>query len=298
MNRSLLSDLAAFAVVARTRNFRRAAAELNVSPSALSHCQRGLEEKLGIRLLNRTTRSVTPTEAGEQLLLRLQPALRDIEDALDEINQFRDSPIGHLRLNVPQECARLIIAPLMASYIKTNPNMQLEVISDNALVDIVAEGFDAGVRFGESIDRDMVAIPISKPLRMTVVASTDYLAQHGIPQTPDELSQHTGILYRYENGSIWTWEFIKNQETISIRVNAPIITNDLALMIRAAEDGIGLAYIFELQVEEQLKTGKLVKVLEDWCPPIPSLYLYYPSRRQMPAGLRAFIKNIQDLNHN
>ncbi len=297
MNRSLLNELATFSTVAQTRSFRRAAAELGISPSALSHCMRNLEEKLGIRLLNRTTRSVAPTEAGERLLNRLQPALSDIADALEEINQFRDSPVGHLRLNVPRECARLIIAPLMASYINANPGMKLEIITDDALVDIVAEGFDAGVRFGECIDRDMVAVPISDAMKMVVVASPDYLAKHGTPDTPYDLSDHIGILYRYESGNIWHWEFSKNNEIVNVKMNGPIVTNDLTVMIRAAEDGIGLAYIFEQQVTEALKTGKLVKVIEHWCPPIPGLYLYYSSRRQMPAGLRAFIKNIQNLNN-
>jgi len=204
-----LADLDAFAAVARHRNFRKAAAERGVTPSALSHAMRALEERLGVRLLNRTTRSVTPTEAGEQLLGRLAPALREVVDALDDLNAFRATPQGRLRLNVPRPAARLLLAPLLARFLAAHPRIALEIVTDDGLVDIVAGGFDAGIRFGESLAPGMVAVPIGPPQRLVVVASCAYLARHGTPATPRDLHGHACIGRRFPSGALYAWEFAR-----------------------------------------------------------------------------------------
>ena len=293
MSNPRLPDLISFATVARLRSFRGAALELGVSASALSHAVRGLEERLGVRLLNRTTRSVTPSQAGQRLLERLGPALRDIDDALDDVNTFRDTPIGTLRLNVPRSAAHLLLAPLMARYLAAHPQMRLEITTDDGLVDIVAGGYDAGVRFGESLQGDMVAVPLGPPQRLVVVGSPAYLAKHGAPATPRELRAHACIRFRFPSGKFYRWEFAKGGQALEIDVDGPLALGEAELMIRAAEDGVGLACALDVQVEPRVQSGALVRVLEDWCPMIPGFYLYYPSRRQMAGGLRAFVEMIR-----
>jgi DNA-binding transcriptional LysR family regulator len=285
-----LSDLHAFAVVARLRSFRRAATELGVSPSALSHSLRGLEERLGVRLLNRTTRSVTPSEAGQRLLARLAPALRDIGDALEDINDFRDTPAGTLRLNVPRSAAHTLLAPLISKYLAAYPQMQVEVAVDDGLIDIVAGGFDAGVRFGESLQGDMVAVPLGPRQRLAVVASRAYLKSRGTPQTPHDLARHNCIRHRFPSGRYYHWEFERAGVAVQVDVQGSLTLGEQELMLRAAEEGVGIACTFEALAQPRLKARKLARVLEDWCPPMPGYYLYYPSRRQMPAGLRAFVE--------
>ena len=289
MNLASLADLQAFAAVARLRSFRQAAAELGVSPSALSHALRGLETRLGVRLLNRSTRSVAPTEAGERLLSRLSPALQDIHGALDEINAFRDSPLGTLRINAPHAACELVLAPLVARFITTHPGMRVELVADNAFVDIVATGFDAGVRFGESLQQDMVALPLGPAQRFVVVASPAYLAAHGTPLCPRELQQHRCIRIRFTNGSFYRWEFARGNEQLEIEVDGPLAVAEMSLMIDAAERGLGLAYVYAQYAAAPVAAGRLVTVLDDWCPEIPGFYLYYPSRKLMPAGLKAFV---------
>jgi len=293
MSNPRLPDLISFATVARLRSFRGAALELGVSASALSHAVRGLEERLGVRLLNRTTRSVTPSQAGQRLLERLGPALRDIDDALDDVNTFRDTPIGTLRLNVPRSAAHLLLAPLMARYLAAHPQMRLEITTDDGLVDIVAGGYDAGVRFGESLQGDMVAVPLGPPQRLVVVAAPAYLTRHGAPATPRELRAHACIRFRFPSGKFYRWEFAKGGQALEIDVDGPLALGEAELMIRAAEDGVGLACALDAQVEPRVQSGALVRVLEDWCPMIPGFYLYYPSRRQMAGGLRAFVEMIR-----
>ena len=293
MSNPRLPDLISFATVARLRSFRGAALELGVSASALSHAVRGLEERLGVRLLNRTTRSVTPSQAGQRLLERLGPALRDIDDALDDVNTFRDTPIGTLRLNVPRSAAHLLLAPLMARYLAAHPQMRLEITTDDGLVDIVAGGYDAGVRFGESLQGDMVAVPLGPPQRLVVVAAPAYLTRHGAPATPRELRAHACIRFRFPSGKFYRWEFAKGGQALEIDVDGPLALGEAELMIRAAEDGVGLACVLDAQVEPRVQSGALVRVLEDWCPMIPGFYLYYPSRRQMAGGLRAFVEMIR-----
>ena len=289
MQRAAVSDLSAFVAVATHRSFSRAAAELGLSPSALSHTVRSLEERLDLRLLNRTTRSVAPTEAGERLLERLRPALRDIDDALEDANAFRAKPAGRLRLNVPRSAALLLLAPVMTRFITAYPQMRLEITTEDRLVDIVASGYDAGVRFGESVERDMVAVRIGPDLRMAVVGSPAYFRRHPKPVKPRDLHGHACIRFRLPSGAIYRWEFEKKGEVLEVEVDGPLTLSDQQVMLQAALDGAGLAIVLESHARPHLKARQLVRVLADWCPPFPGYFLYYPSRRQVPAGLRAFI---------
>jgi DNA-binding transcriptional LysR family regulator len=284
-----LNDLQAFAVIARLQSFRQAAVELHVSPSALSHTMRGLEERLGVRLLNRTTRSVAPTAAGAQLLARLSPALLDIESALDGVNAFRDSPLGTLRINAPHAAAELVLAPLVTRFLTSHPGMTVDLVSDDGLVDIVAAGFDAGVRFGESLQQDMVALPLGGRQRFIVVASPDYLARRGVPEHPRDLGHHACMDIRFPSGASYRWEFAKEGANLEVEVTGPLALNDMRLMVDAAEAGLGLAYVYAQYAQVGLENGQLRQVLADWCPEIAGFYLYYPSRKLMPAGLKAFV---------
>jgi len=284
-----LADLYAFVAVARHRNFRRAAAERGVSASTLSQSLRGLEERLGVRLLNRTTRSVAPTEAGEELLSRVVPALSEVAEAVDGVNRFRDSPSGTLRLNAPTVVVELIIAPLIATFLARHPHMKVEIAAEDVFVDVVERGFDAGVRFGESLARDMIAVPLGPPRRFVVVAAPGYVAAHGRPALPNELLNHACIRYRFLNGTTMPWEFEKDGETLRIMPDGPLTTSNTRLAVSAAEGGVGFAHTFEDYVRPAIESGRLVSVLDDWCASFPGPFLYYPSRRHMPSGLRAFI---------
>ncbi|PTQ13126.1 LysR family transcriptional regulator [Sphingomonas oleivorans] len=288
-----LSELDAFACVARHRSFRRAAIERGVSPSALSHTLRILEERMGVRLLHRSTRSVMPTEAGEKLLARLAPALAEIDAAVEGINAFRDRPVGTLRLNVSRSVARLMMPPLVARFHALCPEVRLEIVTDDGFVDIVAQGFDAGVRFGESLARDMVAIPFGPMQRFAVVGAPAYLERRGIPASPRELPGHACIARRYPSGALYSWEFERGDEAIEVAVTGPLVVDDADVTQRAAEEGLGLAFLHETQVLDALRCGRLMRVLEDWCPPFPGYFLYYSSRRQMTAALRAFIDMVR-----
>jgi DNA-binding transcriptional LysR family regulator len=289
-----LNDLHAFAAVARTRNFRQAATELGVSPSALSHALRGLEARLGVRLLNRTTRSVAPTEAGERLLARLAPALDEITQALAAIEDLRASPSGTLRINAPRAACDWVLAPLVPLFLARHPGMRVELVGDDSLVDIVARGFDAGVRFGESLQQDMVAVPLGPPQRFVVVASPGHLARHGRPTHPRELIEHPCIRLRFPNGTCYRWEFAQGEERIEVAVDGPLALGDMRLMVQAAEQGLGLAFVYQQYVQQGLDAGRLVSVLDDWRPAEPGFFLYYPSQRLVPAGLRAFIELVRE----
>jgi DNA-binding transcriptional LysR family regulator len=284
-----LRDLAAFAAVARTRNFRRAAAEQQVSASALSQRLRDLEERLGVRLLHRTTRSVALTEAGEMLLERIGPALRDVGAALDQIRGLRAVPSGRLRINAPAPAVELVLAPMVAPFLAAYPLIDLEVVAQTRLIDIVAEGFDAGIRYGEHLAQDMVAVPLGPPQHYAAVATPDYWARHGTPLQPHDLLAHRCIATRYESGVIPDWEFEKAGRTVRITPRGPLRVNSIALALRAARDGLGVLLIFRDYVEDDLAAGRLVGVLTDWCEPFPGPFLYYPSRRQPPPALRAFL---------
>lgn len=282
------ADLDAFIAVVRHRNFRRAAKERGVAASTLSQSVRDLEEQLGVRLLNRTTRSVTPTEAGLKLSSRLSPIFAEMTEAIDEVNGFRDTPTGTLRLNVPG-AAQPILAPMIARFLREHPAIRLEITVDNSLIDVFAQGFDAGVRYDESLALDMIAVPIGPPQRFTVVASPDHIRRHGMPARPEELLHRPCIRYRFMSGTILPWEFEKDGETVKIDPPSPLVTTSLDIALRAAEDGVGWYATFEDFVRPAVADGRLVEALIPWCPYFPGPSLYYPSRRHVPAPLRAFI---------
>lgn len=289
MRKPDLAEISAFAEVASRGSFAAAAAQLGVSRSTLSETVRGLEEKLGVRLLNRTTRSVAPTEAGERLLARLAPLLGDFEAALDSVNEFRDTPAGSLRVTVPPPVASVIIEPMMARFLAAHPKISLEISSDGTLRDIVRERFDAGIRIGEHIDRDMVAVRLGGALRATVVAAPAYLATRQRPAKPQDLQGHNCIRIRFPSGTIKPWLFEKAGKRLEVAVDGTLIINEEGMQRRAALDGIGVAYTLCDFVAEPVRDGRLVALLEDWMPSLSDFYLYYPSRRQIPAPLQAFI---------
>jgi DNA-binding transcriptional LysR family regulator len=284
-----LRDLDAFVAVARTRNFRRAALESRVSVSSLSQRLRNMEERLGVRLMNRTTRSVALTEAGELLLARVGPAMSDVRDGLDQVRGLRGVPSGRLRINAPPPVIDLVLAPMVAPFLKAYPQIDLDIVGDSAFVDIVAEGFDAGVRFGEHLAQDMIAVSLGPPLRYAVVASPQYVAQHGRPKHPKDLLDHASIRIRFGSGAIPEWEFEKAGRVVKVSPPGKLIATHLGLALRAALDGVGFWPTFEGYVREAVESGELVSVLDDWCAPFPGPFLYYPSRRQPPPALGAFI---------
>lgn len=288
-----LADLDAFAAVARARSFRGAAVGRGVSPSSLSEAVRRLETALGVRLLNRTTRSVTPTEAGQRLLERLAPALADVAGALDAVNQFRDSPTGTLKLNVPVVVARLVLPDIVGPFLKANPGITLEITAEDNFVDVLAAGADAGVRYGERLEKDMIAVPLSGPQRYQAAASPDFLARHGTPRHPRDLLSLPCIRHRFSSGAVIVMEFEKDGEIVRIAPDGPLISSSLELELRAAEEGLGIIASFEGFLAAPVAAGRLVPILEDWNPPFEGPFLYYPSRRHMPAPLRAFIDFIR-----
>ncbi|MEX3019694.1 LysR family transcriptional regulator [Kluyvera sp. STS39-E] len=276
-----INDLISFMVVARERSFTRAAAQLGVSQSALSHAMRNLESRLDVRLLTRTTRNVAPTEAGEKLYQRLSPHLLEMEQELSALRDSRERPAGNIRLNVGEHAMNTVIWPRIKPFMQAYPDINIEVTVDNGLTDIVDERFDAGVRLGEQVARDMIAVRITPDMRMAVVASADYLAKHGTPEVPYDLQQHRCINMRLPTrGGLYAWEFEKNGEPLRVRVEGQLILNCLPQRIDAALAGLGLAYVPEDSVSEAIATGRLQHVLADWCVPFAGYYLYYPSRRQ------------------
>jgi DNA-binding transcriptional LysR family regulator len=289
-----LRDLSAFIAVARTRNFRRAALEQNVSVSSLSQRLRDMEERLGVRLMNRTTRSVGLTEAGELLLARVGPAISDVSDALDQVRGLRGVPSGRLRINAPPPAIDLVLAPMAAPFLEAYPQIELEIVSDSSFVDIVAGGFDAGVRYGEHLEQDMIAVSLGPPQRYAVVASPQYIAQHGRPKHPRDLLDHACIRIRFGIGGIPDWEFEKAGRLVKVSPPGRLIVNYPGLARRAALDGIGFWPTFEGWVRDDVKSGALVSVLEDWCEPFPGPFLYYPSRRQPPPPLGAFVSFVAE----
>jgi DNA-binding transcriptional LysR family regulator len=284
-----LRDLDAFVAVARTRNFRRAALEQRVSTSSLSQRLRDMEERLGVRLMNRTTRSVALTEAGELLLARVGPAMLDVGDALDQVRGLRGVPSGRLRINAPPPAIDLVLAPMVAPFLQAHPQIDLEIVSDSSFVDIVAGGFDAGVRYGEHLAQDMIAVPLGPPQRYAVVASAHHVAQHGRPKHPKDLLDHPCIRIRFGRGALLDYEFEKAGRVVKVSPPAKLILNYPGLALRATHDGVGFWLTFEGYVRDAVKSGALVSVLDDWCPPFPGPFLYYPSRRQPPPALGAFV---------
>lgn len=285
-----LSELDAFAAVARHCSFRKAADERGVSASALSHAMRALEERLGVRLLNRTTRSVTPTEAGHQLLATLVPALADVVKALHELTSKQQIPTGTLRLNVSRPAARLVVAPLLAPFTVAYPRINVELVADDGLSDIVAKGFDAGVRFGESLAGDMIAVPVGSPQAFVTVAAPRYLRKHGAPKTPHELLEHACIGRRFPSGKLYKWEYLAEGQPMRLAVAGPLILEDDALMIQAAKDGAGIAYVYEEMAREDIAQGQLEEILIGWKALPSRFFIYYPSRRHVPPALQALIE--------
>jgi DNA-binding transcriptional LysR family regulator len=285
-----LADLDAFAVVARVRSFRGAALVRGVSASALSEAVRRLEARLGLRLLNRTTRSVTPTEAGTRLLERLAPALGEVAAAVDAVNSFRDSPTGTLRLNVPTIVARAILPPIAASFLKAHPGITLEVVADDSFIDVLAAGFDAGVRYDERLEQDMIAVPIGpRTQRFVSAAAPDYLAARGVPLHPKDLLNHACIRHRFASGVTLAWEFERDGEIVRITPSGPLVASMIELEVGAAAAGLGVISSFEEVLGPPIARGELVQVLADWCPSFSGPFLYYASRRHVPAPLRAFV---------
>lgn len=290
-----LTDLTAFSAVARHRSFRQAADELGVSASALSHTLRILERDLGVRLLHRTTRSVALTEAGEHLLRRLDPALRDLRGAISALDGFREGPSGTLRINAGTTAARLLVREVIPAFLARFPAMSVDLVAEGRLVDIVAEGFDAGVRLGEAVPQDMVAVRFGGEVRFLAVASPGYLATAGTPATPDDLRIHACIRHRLPSGKLYRWEFAQHGQELSLDVPGRLMLDDLNLMLDAAAQGLGLAYVPEREARPFLADDRLVAVLDDWCPAIPGLFLYYPGHRHVPAGLRAFVDVLREV---
>lgn len=294
MKRHDFDDLAAFVMVAEEHSFTRAAARLGMSPSGLSHMMRLLEERLGVRLLARTTRSVATTEAGERLLLTLRPAFEDIDRGLQSLGALREKPSGTVRITAGKHAAVSLLAPMLPRFHQDYPDIRIELIVDDRLDDIVASRFDAGIRFGERIDRDMISVRIGPDLRAAVVAAPSYLARRPPPLTLRDLANHDCVNYHMRTaGASYSWEFEENGRDVEVKVGGSFVVNDLEMMLSAALAGAGLVYTFEDVVEEHLLSGRLVRVLDAYCKPFPGYYIYYPSRRQMPPALAVFVEALR-----
>ncbi len=284
------NDLVAFLTVARERSFTKAAAKLGVSQSALSQTVRGLEARLGIRLLTRTTRSVAPTEAGDRLLNTVGPRFEEIEAELGALSELKDKPSGTIRISAGEHPAISVLAPAIRKLAIEYPDINVEVTVDYGLTDIVAERYDAGIRLGEQVAKDMIAVKVSGDMRMAVVGSPAYFARHGRPETPQDLTGHNCINMRLPTrGGIYPWEFERDGREIRVRVDGQLVFNNLAMRIDAALSGLGLAYLPEDQATEYIVTGRLERVLEDWCEPFPGYHLYYPNRRHASPAFALFV---------
>ena len=295
MSRPSLNDLTAFVVVATHRSFRRAADELGAAPSTLSHAMRALETRMGMRLLNRTTRSVSPTEAGFQLLARLQPALASLDEALESVAGFRGGVAGLVRVNAPRVAAALIVREVLPRLAQRHPDVTVDVVADGELIDIVAGGFDAGVRLVGSIPRDMIAVPLTRPLRFMCVASPAYLDRAGAPTTPDDLGAHRCIGHRLPSGRLYRWEFERDGQVLIIDTAGSIILDDEDLMVDAAVEGLGVAYVAEPAAAAALATGRVREVLSPWLRATEAVAVYYPGHRAAPLALRAFLDVVREV---
>jgi len=290
-----MSDLVAFLAVARERSFTRAAAHIGVSPSALSHTIRKLEERVGVRLLIRTTRSVSPTQAGERLLGTIGPHFDQIHAEIEGLNSLRDHPAGTVRITTGNHAAKAILLPAITTFLSDYPDVNVEISVDPGFVDIVAERFDAGVRFGETVAKDMVAVRIGPDLRMAAVGSPSYFTGRKPPHTPHDLAKHNCINLRFPTlGGLYAWEFEKAGRAVNVRVEGQLVVNDIALARQAALDGAGIAYLPEDYVQPEIEAGRLMRVLGAWCPPFSGYHLYYPSRRQHAA---AFVLLVEALRY-
>jgi DNA-binding transcriptional LysR family regulator len=295
MKRDNLAELDAVVAVARRGSFRAAALELGMSTSALSHAVAGLEGRLGVRLFNRTTRSVSLTAAGEQFTAQVAPALLDIRGAMDAVNRHRDTPSGTLRINTSIGAARMILTPLILEYLRRYPEMSVDLVTEGRLIDIVEAGFDAGIRVAEAVPRDMIAVQISEPVRSIVVGSPAYFDGRSRPQTPGDLLTHQCVRTRMASGALYRWEFERRGEEVEVDVKGALTLDETGLMLEAVRAGVGLGYLSEWAVRDDLAAGRLIQVLDDWTPAYPGLCLYYPGRRHVPAGLRAFIDMVRKI---
>jgi DNA-binding transcriptional LysR family regulator len=290
MARENFNDLIAFAAVAREGSFTRAAAQLGVSQSALSQTVGALEARLGIRLLTRTTRKVSPTDAGERLLLTLTPRLEEIEAELAALSELRDKPGGTVRVTASEHAANSILIPTLAKLLPTYPDIKLEINSENRLVDIVERRYDAGVRLGEQVAKDMVAVRIGPDVRMVVVGSPSYFAKRSVPKTPQDLTDHTCINLRLPTlGGLYAWELKKGKRELNVRVDGQLVVNGVSPMLNAALAGLGLGFMLDDVVREHVAKGRLLPVLEDWSPTFSGYHLYYPSRRQPSPAFALFV---------
>ena len=289
-----LFELNAVAAISAHRSFRAAATELGISPSALSHAIAGLEKRLGVRLINRTTRSVSLSEAGERFLARVNPALREIAGAMEDVNEFRDTPTGTLRINLKERAAHQILRPVVAKFLRRYPDMNVELTLEGRTIDIVAEGFDAGIRLAEAVPQDMVSVPCGPASRFIVVGAPDYFARTSLPRSPSDLLKHECIRRRMPGGTLYRWEFEKRGEEMALDVPGRLTLDNDGLMVEAALEGLGLVFVSDFWVAKHLADGTLQAVLEDWTPPFPGLRLYYPGHRHMTAGLRAFVDMLRE----
>src|SRR5580692_1955159 len=286
MKRDDLYDLAAFAVVAEQGSFTRAAAELGMSQSALSHAMKALEERLGVRLLSRTTRSVSTTEAGETLLRSLRPALDEIASGVDAVGALGGKPSGTVRITATKHAVSSVVMPILPGFLACHPGIRVDLIIDDNLTDIVANRIDAGIRFGDIVEKDMIAIRIGPDIRMAVVGAPSYFAEHPVPQTPRELSSHRCINYRHiKSGGLYAWDFEEEGRPLQVRVEGPLVFNNSDLIREAALAGQGLAFVYEDEAAADIAAGRLTRILVKWCPTFPGYYLYHPSRRQTPPAL-------------
>src|SRR4051812_11962356 len=289
----VLNVLAAFVTVAEERSFTRAAKLLNISTSGLSHAIRRLEEQIGVRLLTRTTRSVSPTEAGEQLLAHLRPALADIRGTLTTLSGLQTKPIGRVRLLCPRLAAKTVLAPKLGRFAQHYPEVVLEVTTDDSRIDLVAAGYDAAIHFGEFIAQDMVAVRVSPDIQHAVVGAPSYFESHHAPSTPRDLLSHRCINFRHRGESIYKWELDKGDESVAIAVSGSLVLDDEDLIMQAAIDGAGLALVADNRATSHLAKGELIRVMEDWTPPFPGFFLYYPHRKRQPAALSALIDTLR-----
>ena len=298
MSRARIPELTAFIAIADQRSFRAAARTLEVTPSALSHMMSALEARLGVRLLNRTTRSVALTEQGEQLLRRVRPAIADLEEAVNEIALARDRPAGTIRISCAESAGALLVRQVLPAFLATYPDINVEFVIDGRMVDIVADGFDAGVRLLEAVPRDMIAVRFGSDMRMVAVASPQYIAKQGTPRAPHDLMHHRCIRFRFDSGAIYRWDLERRGKSANIDVPGQLTLGNTKLMIEAALAGVGIAWIPEDQIAEHLAAGRLKVVLADWSPYFPGLCLYYPSNRHPPNALRLFALAVRDwANH-
>jgi DNA-binding transcriptional LysR family regulator len=294
MRREQLGELMAYATVAEERSFTRAAAKLGMTQSSLSHLIRRLEASLGVRLLSRTTRSVAPTDAGERLLRTLRPALDEIDHELASLSELREKPAGSIRITTAEHAAQTILLPVLSRLLPGYPDIHVEIVIEYGLTDVVAERFDAGIRLGEQVAKDMVAVRIGPPMRMAVVASPGYFDDRRLPKVPQDLADHRCINLRLPTaGGLYAWEFAKGARDLKVRVDGQLTVNNIPMALRAARDGVGIAYLPDDLLRADLDAGRLVRVLTDWCPPFPGYHLYYPSRRQPKPAFALLVEALR-----